>query len=157
METLRFLSAKWHEKDVVICSNFSLEFRARCFFLHQQSLFADKRDDHKLLTFILFFSLFLSFSFFMETAKNVGVRNRNLGNVRKGQTEERRFVRPSDGDHGQRDGVRNGRGGFGAQSGVFRALGVGETGVSSRVFKRRVEGFEVRGIFFVENFVGSGD
>ena len=149
------------EKDVVICSNSSLEFRARCFFLHQQSLFADKRDDHKLLTLILFFSLslslFPSFSFFMKTAKNVGVRNRNLGNVRKGQTEERRFVRPSDGDHGQRDGVRNGRGGFGAQSGVFWTLGVGETGVSSRVFKRRVEGFEVRGIFFVENFVGSGD
>ena len=53
--------------------------------------------------------------------------------------------------------MRNGRGGFGAQSGVFWTLGVGETGVSSRVFKRRVEGFEVRGIFFVENFVGSGD
>jgi len=148
------------EKDVVICSNFSLEFRmcafdSNCFFdLHQQSLFADKRDHFSLSRFL---SYSLSSNAFNQTAKNVGVRNRNLGNVRKGQTEERRFVRSSDGDHGQRDGVRNGRGGFGAQSGVFWALGVGETGVSSRVFKRRVEGFEVRGIFFVENFVGSGD
>ena len=83
------------------------------------------------------------------------MRSRNLGNVREGQTEKRWFVRPSNGDYGQRDGVRNGRGGFSAQSWVFWALGVGETGLSSRVFERRFEGFEVRWIFLVEDTVGS--
>ena len=112
------------------------------------------------LSLSLFFQLLMiitSLLLVTTTAKNVRVRNRNVGNVREGQTEARRFVRSSNGDDGPRDGVRNRWGGFSAQSGVFRALGVGETGVSSRVFKRRVEGFEVRGIFFVENFVGSGD
>ena len=91
------------------------------------------------------------------TAKNVRVRNRNVGNVREGQTEARRFVRSSNGDDGPRDGVRNRWGGFSAQSGVFRALGVGETGVSSWVSERRFEGFEVRRVFIVEDFVGSGN